>query len=1156
MDRVDEANKYLALFQFHVDAESRLLICYRTQCKYALSCNKSQPTSHLRDNHGVGEDARQGLTRYLNSLFPDGFQNPATAPSRQDGSPEDPKLQFHEGFACRQCPYRTIYADSRSRHLSQEHGDGRQISRRKIDCFFDRVFLQSWTRQAKGGGKNPYWKVVKDGCLIASDADETARSHFHSLYKRECDRSHLEDQNNRSCRQDTISQTLTASRPWIDRTHWPSIYEGINRRALVMLAAPPDKPSRATARTLIEWQDENVLIQSPLENEQKIASLGIAVDLILDRCEETMMYTSRNLLCWLRSTEPYTCHPKPFRLVALKQSKKRYRSLWKRFIAFTFRAYQIHKDNRHKLLGIRFKKDQLQQLKCIWEHEAWKEIELDQGLWSDPSSNAIDREISHVDGKSDNEEENEESEVDETTWQRKELEENIAGKRTNVMGRNQKSLAGEKKENIQARSEVPTDLSNNFRSAADDLLELVFQLSIIFSTEEFLNAQPSSSLLVYFSGVLGFSLEGNNFLPAKLFTSYLSGLIYIQRLLFLEFALPFRPYHYLEIPHRPRLRQFDKLDSVRKKYMIVGAQSPLEEFQSLRSFGRIVARSDPPSYLLRWSDDGQTVYHGDILCLTMQNFRKLPGHFLKKAEVLCNELMFNLNPEIDLARVKDEIVNTESGFSFRMHPANKLDKAYLDLSVEACGTHRGELFKNGNWDWKAIHSYRKKAEALEEMLAGGLYTSGGQVPRAPEILGLECQNGPCTERGIYVWNGSMIYLTRHHKAKRSTNREFNVVRFLPVRLGHVLYKVLVYIRPFLELLDREEGNHNRPSRLLFHLGRDHDQPWDASRLTAILKKATAEVWGQAVNAQLYRQLTIGITERHVREIHKPFNRFDDVSAEADMNVVFAWQSGHRPIQRASVYGLDGAFPTQLQPPLLRAYEWASIRWHEFLHQPSKIISSKDEITMSDENPLSLISPNKRSLISQPCNDRPFKRKRQSSVMLDRNDHLTFEPAFSPENYINPVMRKTNLINIDDDPFEFLEEYSLLICRLHKYAIQNVQSHLYTLHSCLDARKRRRIVERYKTYQLANPDNIQLPQPGGLPLPTLQKPRLGFLCDNCDYITISRKSMRNHHNQVHDWKIIKNEKEHWQEVRVQTFCTNNGHQRWFIVEGDVNTEQNE
>jgi len=85
------------------------------------------------------------------------------------------------------------------------------------------------------------------------------------------------------------------------------------------------------------------------------------------------------------------------------------------------------------------------------------------------------------------------------------------------------------------------------------------------------------------------------------------------------------------------------------------------------------------------------------------------------------------------------------------------------------------------------------------------------------------------------------------------------------------------------------------NRLLFCSGHAYDKVWLSSRLTAILKKATAEVWGQSVNAQLYCQLAIGMIERHVREVYKPFNQFDNRSAYADLNVALAWQSGHCPL---------------------------------------------------------------------------------------------------------------------------------------------------------------------------------------------------------------------------------------------------------------------
>ena len=95
--------------------------------------------------------------------------------------------------------------------------------------------------------------------------------------------------------------------------------------------------------------------------------------------------------------------------------------------------------------------------------------------------------------------------------------------------------------------------------------------------------------------------------------------------------------------------------------------------------------------------------------------------------------------------------------------------------------------------------------------------------------------------------------------------------------------------------------------------------------TAVLKKVTAEVWGRPVNSQLLRQVSIGNTEKHVKDMCKPFNRIDDKGPEADLNVVFAWQSGHRPLQRGDQrYGLDGAFQPKCSLRLLRACaEWAS-----------------------------------------------------------------------------------------------------------------------------------------------------------------------------------------------------------------------------------------
>lgn len=143
--------------------------------------------------------------------------------------------------------------------------------------------------------------------------------------------------------------------------------------------------------------------------------------------------------------------------------------------------------------------------------------------------------------------------------------------------------------------------------------------------------------------------------------SLLSGLIYIQRLLFLELALPLRDYPALHVERRPRRNQLRRLERIRGLYMVTDAQSPFEEMVSLRSYGRVIARTDSPAFVLRWSEDAQTLFQGVDLELSMGSFRWLPAYFIEQAEHLCDELMFRWRPTIDLTKVKDDLTSVSPG---------------------------------------------------------------------------------------------------------------------------------------------------------------------------------------------------------------------------------------------------------------------------------------------------------------------------------------------------------------------------------------------------------------------------------------------------------------------------------------------------------------
>jgi hypothetical protein len=176
----------------------------------------------------------------------------------------------------------------------------------------------------------------------------------------------------------------------------------------------------------------------------------------------------------------------------------------------------------------------------------------------------------------------------------------------------------------------------------------------------------------------------------------------------------------------------------------------------------------------------------------------------------------------------------------------------MDLLGRLYSIRRSNLYNPGtkSFNPRGVSLYLKREEQLRDLLLGLIYVTGGQAPRATELISIWYKNGEATERGVYVHEGSIIYITRYNKAKRSTNKEFVVVRFLPYHVGRLLYKYLVFIRPVADLLRQEQvrtlslppGSYQL-SGLLFYTGitkKPSDQQ-SSTCLTTVLKRATMAI---------------------------------------------------------------------------------------------------------------------------------------------------------------------------------------------------------------------------------------------------------------------------------------------------------------------------
>jgi hypothetical protein len=94
----------------------------------------------------------------------------------------------------------------------------------------------------------------------------------------------------------------------------------------------------------------------------------------------------------------------------------------------------------------------------------------------------------------------------------------------------------------------------------------------------------ASLILLHFTAVLGIHRYSLAYRPAYNSTPGLARLMWIGRLLFLEYALPLRAYTTLPIPWPARhtyLSQIDRLEAIRTKYLLRGSQGPFGEIVEL-----------------------------------------------------------------------------------------------------------------------------------------------------------------------------------------------------------------------------------------------------------------------------------------------------------------------------------------------------------------------------------------------------------------------------------------------------------------------------------------------------------------------------------------------------------------------------------------------
>lgn len=814
----------------------------------------------------------------------------------------------------------TVSADTIHKHLHKQHSHEY--------CGYRKVEMQTWSTRYGNG----YWTVHTPTPFGAISTPNPVRYDFvEEKLQAEHKRRQCQIENQEQAKLVTTETMVKMQTEWEEFNGFP---RALNNKSLYL-----------------NWQTSLVDYGKTYHPGQKrpamddiitrsnLLVLHKAFDRCLRWCYDTLESTHIELREAIRSPWLDSKDKRCLKRLQEIASETKYITYWKRMITYSFRTGLMHFKDRAAKYGIKFTKKQLeliQEINRMLKSKDFAEVLKIRAFAPDETvgleNNATDPgdEIGDVvfndpdqllddDTDDDLEEGHEENDATET-------EESDLPDATSI-----------------------EDPPESFDRLAEKLLELCME----FIKQTFDN--ESESPLCHFLAVLGIRPKGAGFYPPYNYTPMLAGMLWVNRLLTLEYALPKRHYRTLTAwKHRSSIplgrKRLEHLNEVRVECLLDESCTPSARMGKLMGKGIYLTKKHgrPPN--IRWDKDGKTIYIKGVVC-KVTDINKLVKELVKAAtDLMEDELLFGtcIPPTLDLKKLPiDEMTDFTNGHWVTEKLSNSEIGGALYM-IKFADTITGDKSLRGingkDWNWKRVASYLEKKTTFLEILMAITFLTGGQPPRGPEIGSIRFRNTIKDIRNIFVdADGNVFYVISYNKSRAISNDSFHIARYLPEEVGRLLMLYTTYIRPFAHSLYNDlQRAMGKPTvdddgDYLFC---DDGKPttcWTGPQLSKILQRETGNRLQYKINIWMWRHIAVSITRKYVKQIAAHFSRNDKECREQKLqtlnyllDLMFAYQCGHSLLTHLTCYGINAAFNSTLQPDLLEWFRVISHAWHRHL----------------------------------------------------------------------------------------------------------------------------------------------------------------------------------------------------------------------------------
>jgi hypothetical protein len=432
-------------------------------------------------------------------------------------------------------------------------------------------------------------------------------------------------------------------------------------------------------------------------------------------------------------------------------------------------------------------------------------------------------------------------------------------------------------------AEIPADESIKPKDQDPDVTNALMCLCMLVVMQDTSRISLYDAPTMHYLAVRGIDVPSESLRPAFYYTPILAGMLWINRLIMLEVAVPLEAWPELGLESKADVESVpDRIHELRKQHLCEGSFSPTSSILSQLAMGKSFNKMHQSPANIHWADDAQTIYYLGMP-VVLSKFQKLCQILISELQEMMRTLMFQADiPTIDLSSIVDSMSWSQAfrrqNYSFIEHVQNR-DQVGVGYRYLLDRARKGEggwnlLRKNKasrqiEWVDGQVRSYLTKERQFLRKLMVCMHITGGQPARGPELGSIKVSNSIYSARNIYIINRRVCFLTMYDKArKRRGNTEY-IIRCLPDKVGQPLVQYLAFVRPFARALDRRESEY---------LFGDAKGPWAGEELSRALGRETRKHLGVRLTASAYRQVAIGIATRKLMRASKTWEK-DNEDAE-------------------------------------------------------------------------------------------------------------------------------------------------------------------------------------------------------------------------------------------------------------------------------------